>query len=159
MKPLTLYKQLIIKAARKHGINPQLVAALVKKESGFNSDAMRYEKGYRWLFDAPLYAHKLGITEASEVLMQSCSWGLMQVMGAVAREAGFHYPLFKLTRPDLGIEFGCRHFARQFERYHDLDKAIAAYNGGHGALLKNGSFSNAGYVNDVRQFYMQELLT
>ena len=148
-----IHQDLIVKTARKHQLNPNLVAAVIKIESSFDTDAVRYEKDYKWLYQPEVFALSLNISSATETELQKFSWGLMQVMGAVAREHGHQGPMFRLCRPDLGIEFGCIHLAKYLRKYNDLQKALAAYNGGQGAIRSDGTIRNMGYVEKVMDHY------
>ncbi|MFZ0821749.1 MAG: transglycosylase SLT domain-containing protein [Candidatus Acidiferrales bacterium] len=77
-------------AAAAHSLDPALVCAVVEQESAWNPWAIRYEPGFLARYVAPLFtAGKLSTTEA---YARSFSWGLMQVMGQVAREHGFGSP-------------------------------------------------------------------
>ncbi len=79
---------------------------------------------------APLYtAGKLSATEA---YTRAMSWGLMQVMGQVAREFGFkESSLAELCEPAAGVEFGCRILAVRLARAKgDVPAALQAWNGG-----------------------------
>ena len=70
-------------AAARYGLDPALVCALIEQESAWDAHAMRYEPGFRALYVAPLRL------APSEEIARSISWGLMQVMGQVAREHEF----------------------------------------------------------------------
>jgi soluble lytic murein transglycosylase-like protein len=75
------------KAAALQSLDPALVCAVVEQESGWNTWAMRYEPAFFTKYVAPLYTNnKIAATEA---WARGFSWGLMQVMGQVARESGF----------------------------------------------------------------------
>src|SRR5437763_9616816 len=82
--------QLIVlarKAAATHSLDPALVCAVVEQESAWNPWAMRYEPFFFAKYVAGLYTNnKISATEA---YARGFSWGLMQVMGQVARESGF----------------------------------------------------------------------
>src|ERR1700737_5169749 len=86
------------------GLQPALVCAVIEQESAWNPWAVRYEPGFLSRYVAPLYtAGKLSATEA---YTRSMSWGLMQVMGQVAREFGFAAnSLPELCDPATGMEF------------------------------------------------------
>jgi hypothetical protein len=88
---------------------------------------------------------------------QQASWGLMQVMGAVARECGFHGNyLSQLLDPEEGTEFGCRHLAILKGRYiqvYGWDGVIAAYNAGSPRIVHAGGFENQQYVDRVRKYF------
>lgn len=74
------------KAAAAEGLDEALVCAVVEQESAWNPWAMRYEPLFFAKYVAPLYTNnKVGATEA---YARGFSWGLMQVMGQTAREAG-----------------------------------------------------------------------
>jgi soluble lytic murein transglycosylase-like protein len=74
-------------AALAHSLDPALVCAVVEQESAWNPWAIRYEPGFLARYVAPLFT--AGKISATEAYARSFSWGLMQVMGQVAREHGF----------------------------------------------------------------------
>jgi soluble lytic murein transglycosylase-like protein len=131
--PETVDVEIIFLARRTavaHGIEPQLVCAVIEQESAWNTWAVRYEPGFLSRYVAPLYtAGKLNATEA---YTRSMSWGLMQVMGQVARENGFSGPsLVQLCDPETGIEFGCHVLAAHLAKSKgDVSAALLAWNGG-----------------------------
>ena len=96
--------------AAAHALDPALVCAVIEQESSWNPYAMRYEPTFFSRYVAPLYTNNK-IT-ASEAWARGFSWGLMQVMGQVAREHGFaaseHPFLSELCDPEQGIAVGCR---------------------------------------------------
>src|SRR5579872_2981226 len=110
--------------ASQHGLEPALVCAVIEQESAWNPWAVRYEPGFLSRYVAPLYtAGKLSATEA---YTRAMSWGLMQVMGQVARESGFGEPcLAELCDPVTGVEWGCRLLAVRLARAHgDVASAL-----------------------------------
>ena len=116
--------------AMAHSLEPALICAVIEQESAWNTWAVRYEPIFLSRYVAPLYtAGKLSATEA---YTRSMSWGLMQVMGQVARESGFGEPsLVELCDPPVGIEWGCRLIAARLARAHgDVAAALLAWNGG-----------------------------
>ena len=131
--PDTVPTEIILLARRiacAHGLEPALVCAVIEQESAWNPWSVRYEPGFLSRYVAPLYtAGKLSATEA---YTRSMSWGLMQVMGQVARENGFSQPsLAELCDPATGIEFGCRVLAARMARAKgDAPAALLAWNGG-----------------------------
>jgi soluble lytic murein transglycosylase-like protein len=124
----------IIELARRiafaHGLDPALVCAVIEQESAWNPWAVRYEPGFLSRYVAPLYtAGKLSATEA---YTRAMSWGLMQVMGQVAREAGFEEAsLAELCDPFVGVDWGCRLLAARMARAKgDVATALLTWNGG-----------------------------
>src|SRR5258708_8507432 len=92
--------------AAAHGLDPALVCAVIEQESAWNPWAVRYEPGFLSRYVAPLYtAGKLSATQA---YTRSMSWGLMQLMGQVARELGFaEDSLPELCNPATAPDPGC----------------------------------------------------
>lgn len=78
------------KAASAQSLDEALVCAVVEQESGWNPWAMRYEPAFFAKYVAGLYTNYK--VTASEAYARGFSWGLMQVMGQVARETGFEGP-------------------------------------------------------------------
>lgn len=162
------HQALIKKASQKHGLNPKLVMAVARKESSLNTDAVRFEgdyqqhdrtftKVYKWLYHPERFNASLGVDLDTEIAMQATSWGLMQVMGAVAREHGFAGPLHKLCRPDLGLEYGCLHLTGYLKKYGKVEMALAAYNGGPGAVNSDGTLDNqVEYVDPVMKMFVND---
>jgi hypothetical protein len=102
MVPTTEFVALARTIASAHGLDPALVCAVVEQESAWDAHAIRYEPGFRARYVAPLEL------PPTEEIARSISWGLMQVMGQVARERGFQRPfLSALCDPSAGLTFGC----------------------------------------------------
>jgi Transglycosylase SLT domain len=101
----TPYADLIHAAARKHGVNPQIVAALIRAESAFRPKAVSH-KGAR---------------------------GLMQLMPATARRFGVETR--ELFQPERNLEAGIAYLRWLVDRFpNDLPRVLAAYNAGEGAV-------------------------
>jgi hypothetical protein len=100
----------IKQVSNKHGIDPELVEALIAIESGFNTHAVS-PKGAR---------------------------GLMQLMPATAKHYGLKDEQ-DLHIPSKNIDMGVRHL-KDLLKLHDgqVALAIASYNAGQGAVNKHG---------------------
>jgi soluble lytic murein transglycosylase-like protein len=135
-------KPRIIQAAAKYGLKPELVYAIVKKESSFNQFAARYEPAYRWILN-PNTLKPSGCSLATEEMFQKTSLGLMQCMGGVLREHGYTGWLTAiLADVEAQLDLGCKHLAQKIAKYGEL-MGISAYNAG------SPSNANVGYVDDV----------
>lgn len=119
------------------------VVAICKVESDFNEWAYRYEPGFKYLVG------DVGTMSPTEKTEQMASWGLMQVMGGVAREMGFKGFCSQLCQPYTGLSYGMRHLAKFYKKYQDWPDAIASYNAGSPRKNQAGQYFNQGYVDKV----------
>ena len=125
--------QLIAQAratAAAHDLAPDFVCAVCEQESNWNPWAMRYEPAFFERYISPLVdSRAVSATEASS---RAFSWGLMQVMGQVAREQGFAgAALAELCDPAVGLEIGCGVLARKLAvAKGDVERALLLWNGG-----------------------------
>jgi soluble lytic murein transglycosylase-like protein len=122
------------KAAAAQALDPALVCAVVEQESAWNPWAMRYEPAFFTKYVAPLYTNNK--VSASEAYARGFSWGLMQVMGQVAREAGFEALfLSALCDPEQGLAVGCKVLCKKLDAMAgDTTRALLAWNGGGNTL-------------------------
>lgn len=102
------------------------MCAVVEQESSWEPFAIRYEPAFRSRYVAPL-----GLPPTEEVA-RSTSWGLMQVMGQLAREHGFSDKfLTALSDAQAGLEIGCTVLAAKLKTAAgDLAKGLNLWNGG-----------------------------
>src|SRR5579859_3341056 len=117
------------RAAAAQSLDPALVCAVVEQESAWNPWAVRYEPLFFAKYVASLYTNNK--VSASEAYARGFSWGLMQVMGQVARENGFtdHY-LSGLCDPAVGVDMGCRVLRKKLDSASgDTAKGLLAWNG------------------------------
>ena len=158
---------LIEAGAAANALSVDLVLAIVTVESNGEPFAWNPEPHYRWFWDVRTNAPFRRVTDAEVALeypprdfptlagdpdqewwAQQASWGLMQVMGAVARERGCRLPyLPALCDPATGLEYGCKHLAHLSKR-HGTVGAVAAYNTGS-PTIATGSAAEV-YVAKVR---------
>jgi len=97
--------------ARRFGLDPLVVLAVIQVESGFDPTAVSSQR----------------------------AMGLMQLQGDTARELAMDLGLQwtgddLLFDPDVNILLGCAYLSRLIERFGDLDAALAAYSSGPGAV-------------------------
>jgi soluble lytic murein transglycosylase-like protein len=152
------YKDMIAQIADRYGLEPALVAAVVWKESDFQTNAFRFEPDFwnRYLKTNPKYRQL-------NPLRVSSSYGLMQVMYCRVHEDRLldndALPPEHLFVPEMGLNTGCA-FLRELIDWAvaqgataplDLEAALAAYNGGRGGNhpLKDKPLRRAVYARDV----------
>jgi soluble lytic murein transglycosylase-like protein len=115
---------------------PELVCAVIEQESGWSEWAARYEPTFQTKYvDALKSSGRMktfGASKDTEVVFRSCSFGLMQVMGQVAREHGLEAPfLTEICNPERGLEIGCSHLAKKLEKAEgNAANALQLWNGG-----------------------------
>ena len=102
-----LHSDALVEEARKNGLDPALVAGLIRQESSWNPRAV-----------SPASAR-----------------GLMQLLPSVGASiaASHRYPLWNsalLFEPDVSIELGAAHLSSSLRRGTPPERALAAYNAG-----------------------------
>ena len=108
------YAELIVAHAHQRGVDPLLVAALVRQESAFNAAAR-----------SP--ANALGLAQ----VIPPTGEGIARALGRADFRAD------DLMRPVVSIEFGVYYLASQLNAYQGhLYPALAAYNAGGGAVSR-----------------------
>jgi soluble lytic murein transglycosylase len=119
------YETAIEASAKRHQINPYLVAAVIEAESGFDAGT---------------------ISSAGAV-------GLMQVMPSTAEDLQRRGVVSEqvtegrdLSDPVANIEYGAAYLRYLVDRYHEVETVLAAYNAG---LRHADSWSEAG--GDIRE--------
>jgi soluble lytic murein transglycosylase-like protein len=132
------YRTEIEIAAAAHGLDPDLVEAVVEQESDSHFHAYRFEPGFwtKYLASNPTWSNR-------NPLEVSASIGLMQVMFTTAVENGFTGQPWDLFAPSVALDYGCRVLAKnmgwadkafsgnQGDRSRVVvASALAAYNGG-----------------------------
>lgn len=159
---LRLDWNLIREKASKYDLEPELVAAVIQKESSGNTYALRYEPNYRWTFSVSDLAALIGCTNDTMEKMQKTSFGLMQVMGGVAYEHGLHreeniYQRWAscLVIPEIGVEYGCRHIKRKSLGLSDVADIYAAYNAGSVRKTAGGFYVNQLVVDGFMKLYRE----
>ncbi|HEV7671231.1 MAG TPA: lytic transglycosylase domain-containing protein [Thermoanaerobaculia bacterium] len=121
------YGPQIFAAAKKHQVNPSVVAALIRAESSGNPRAVS-RKGAR---------------------------GLMQLMPSTAKRFGVRAD--RLFEPEQNLEAGVRYLKFLIEQFPgDLARVLAAYNAGEQAVQRYGGVppyrETRGYVRRIYTF-------
>lgn len=137
--------------AKAFNVDPDLAVAIAMVETNLNQFALRFEPEWKYLYEVDKFAKIFDITSDTEKMLQSMSWGCMQVMGSVARELGFLKPLVLLTGAWEGAELGCHKLSQIIEKYPDQNDTIAVYNAGSVRKDENGRYVNQNYVDSVNK--------
>lgn len=174
-------------AAAASGLELPLLAAVVEQESGGDPAAWNPEPRYRYFWNVKTGAPFRRVSELeiaakfppddfpalagdpdNEWWGQQASWGLMQIMGAVAREHGYRgkYLPALVADPATNLAIGAAHLAaavRWASRlYVGLEAGrqaaatragLAAYNGGRAANAPTGTLRNGAYADKVLARY------
>lgn len=159
------YHDLILGAAKTHQLNPLLIAAVIHQESGGRAYAMRKEEGFYQKYIKPKRTRDelLGyvppqerVTLETERGLRAFSFGLMQIMGQTAREAGFASDdLAELLIPSNNIAVGCRILRRKLEVSEgDQYFALLRYNGGANEMYPDQVLS---HIEQNRLGYLVKL--
>lgn len=109
--------KLVRQFADEYRIDPRYFACIIWQESRGNPYAYRFEPFFLKKYIADRPRKEIGgywpetISEDSERVARSTSWGLVQIMGQVARERGFSGEcLTELIVPKINLEYGAKHF-------------------------------------------------
>lgn len=136
-------------ASVKYNVDENLIAAICQQESSCNPYAWRFEPGWQYFLKPDLCAKDIGCSLETERKGQACSWGLMQVMGAVLREHGFKGWFGESFTPKVNLDYGVKHLKKFIDKYPDIESAIASYNAGSPRKGADGRFINQNYVDSV----------
>ena len=127
----------ILAAASKYQVDPRLLCAVIAQESGGNPNAIRYEPIFFKQYVQNVPKEKLiGYVPVhceykTEKHARSTSWGLMQIMGQVAREKGFRGEfLSELLDPAVNLDIGARYLKHLLDTRPNVEAALLRWNGG-----------------------------
>ena len=131
------FDPLIARSSARWGVPAWLVKSVIATESGFRPNAVREEP----------------LVRRADGSRGDRSRGLMQLLEDTAERLGYSGPFERLFDPGVNIHLGTALLADLLGRYKgDVDRALAAYNGGSARLDEHGKLVAvlAGYVQRVR---------
>jgi len=130
-------------AAGRYNLDPALVCAIVEQETEgtWNPLCIRFEPAFLKHYIEPMmtagkiHAARL-VSLSTEEFARAFSWGLMQVLGEVAREHGFAGVwLSELLVPKVGLDIGCKVLASKLNASGGgIEAALLLWNGGGNSL-------------------------
>jgi soluble lytic murein transglycosylase-like protein len=126
----------------------RLMYAWIEQESSWNPHAVREERGFYRNYILPNVGDR---RVAREQWARATSWGLLQIMGQVAREQGFRSKyLPELLIPEVNLYHGSQFLAEDRKPRTDgtWAGALAAYNGGLGGN-REPPYRRQEYVDDI----------
>lgn len=119
------YKEYVFEYSAESGIDPYLVFAVIKAESGFDPNARSNKAA-------------MGLMQITE---QTGAWG-----ASILKLNDFKTE--DLYKPEINIRIGCWYLQQLMKEFaNNIDLVIAAYNGGSGNVkqwLKNKELSSSG---------------
>ena len=130
------YSEYVSKYSRENNVDQDLIYAIIKVESNFNTSA----------------------------ISPSNAQGLMQLMYStaedVAKKNGIELTKENILNPEINIEIGTIYISTLLEKYECLEIALAAYNAGSGNVdkwISNGTIKNDG--SDIENIPFKETNT
>lgn len=100
------YSEIIDENAEKYSLDPQLIAAIIKTESGYDETAVS----------------QVGARGLMQIMPDTAQWS--------AQQMGIEYKSEFLDDPEYNIEMGSFYIAYLINQFQNQDLAIAAYNTG-----------------------------
>lgn len=159
----------IAQSAASFKLDAKILTAQITVESNGNPWAYNPEPAYHYLWNVRTKTPFRALTAAEivsdlppkdfptligdpdqEFWAQRASFGLMQIMGAAAREHGFTgVYLTELCDPIVNLSYGCAYFAELLLWARgNVTQALAAYNGGKGGNSA-APYRNQAYADRV----------
>jgi len=150
--------KIAVQIALMRGLDPALVCSICAHESaGWNMWATRYEPAFYARYIEPMKdVRTFGptISQATERRDRATSFGLMQVMGQVAREYGFTGEfLSELLDQHKGILYGCLKLQRSIDKNKgNVPAGLLSYNGSGNARYPDlimSHYKDYAYLNSA----------
>ena len=130
------YSEYVSKYSQEYGVEEDLVYAIIKAESNFESDAVSNKNAQ----------------------------GLMQLMYSTAEEVaeknGIELTEENILDPEININIGTKYISELLEKYECMEVALAAYNAGSGNVdkwIKDGVIKSDG--SDIENIPFKETNT
>lgn len=143
--PMALIKRI----ALEKRIDAKLIAAIIIVESGGNQFAQQYQPNFHYFYNLETSARIAGHTYLTERVGQATSHGLMQIMGATARNLGFEGPFGRLYDPEINLRLGSNYINQLQKKYESEADVISAYNMGTPRKDQTGLYLNQYYVDRI----------
>lgn len=125
------YVEFIEKYSKEYGVSEEMIYAVIKTESGFDSSAVSNKGAVGLMQMMPSTFEWL----TADILRENLDRGM-------------------LYDPETNIKYGTYYLSRLYNRFGDWDTAIAAYNGGEGNIsewLDDTKYSADGKKLDIEK--------
>lgn len=117
------YEEYVEVYAKENNLSPTFVYAVIKCESGFDSEAVSY----------------VGATGLMQIMPDTFAW--------IKTKTGYTENYSKATDAETSIKFGCFLYGYLLQKYSGVQEALAAYHAGIGNAdkwLKDKTYSHDG---------------
>jgi hypothetical protein len=147
---MNLYSILRV-ASEQYKLDYNFILAIAQVESNMQwpKCSVRFEPGWRYFVDPAKYALMNGTTVDTEKMLQSCSYGPLQLMGTCAREMDFMGCLLEVFQPSIGVDLACKKLARLSLTFESEEAIASAWNSGSAKKNPDGTWKDAVYVEKV----------
>ncbi len=125
------YREFVKKYSSEYGVSEELIYAVIKTESGFDSSAVSVK----------------GAVGLMQIMPETFTWLTDDILHEYLDEG-------MLYDPETNIKYGTYYLSRLHGRFGDWNTAIAAYNGGEGNVsewLSNPNYSNDGIKLEINR--------
>lgn len=126
------YSAEVQKYSEQYGVDADLIYAVIKCESNFDTRALSHANAYGLM----------------QITKETYEW-------AAKREKDEDYAMHSLFEPDTNIRYGCVIYSIFEKEFSDISTTLAAYNAGRGRVntwLSNQNYSKDGKTLDVIPF-------
>ena len=126
------YAPFVEKYSKEYGVPEEMVYAVIKTESGFDSSAVSSK----------------GAVGLMQMMPETFEWLTKDML----RE---HLSVGMLYDPETNIKYGTYYLSRLYNKFGDWDTALAAYNGGEGRVSE--WLTDSRYSSDGKKLIIENI--
>lgn len=148
--------EIIEQYSKYYEIDKLLIASVIMVESGGNQFAIRYEPDFKYLHEISLWSQRWVVSYSTCKILQQCSYGLMQIMGATAMDLGLKDIPTNLFDIEKNIKYGTKVLKEKSKEWgNDPLDIYAAYNAGTIRKTVRGLYLNQWNVTKFEKIYTE----